>query len=363
MSRKLDELLNKYEWNALQRQQLIIADNKQLDLKYFHPKYDWEQLREIRQALEDGIDPQFLLDKHIDSNSMKRSREAIYEASGMFELNKQTAKKIKQRRVIILFIFILFVFLISVLLVLKKDFIISAFSQLDLTLIDSKYEIGVSKLSDFNYTDLIKSYSKNAVLKLPENEIKGIGEYNLKYGICNESKKKTKSIILIVKDDIKPILEIKNDIVNLPFKSQFNAKDYILKAEDNVDGNLIDKVKISSQVNTSQSQSYMVTYQLEDSSHNCVKKNMKVNVNTQSTGKTKNQNSINTQSQYKPSKKNPVIAQNKVFYFKDYGSSANTEKEALNYAKEMLNKHKANGYRCEPIKSNDLYIGFKVTFN
>ena len=89
MSKKLDELLKKYAWNTLQIQQLRIADQKKLDLSYFHPEYDWEQLREIRQCLEDGMDPTFILDKHINSDSMRKTRESIYKSSGLFEKHKE----------------------------------------------------------------------------------------------------------------------------------------------------------------------------------------------------------------------------------------------------------------------------------
>ena len=107
MSKKLDELLNQYSWNNLQIQQLRMADKKGLDLSYFDPRFDWEQLREIRQCLEDGLDPSFLLDRHINSDSMKRSREAIYEASGTFLKNKEIAKAHKRKRLIMTFTFLL----------------------------------------------------------------------------------------------------------------------------------------------------------------------------------------------------------------------------------------------------------------
>ena len=58
MSQKLDNILSTYSYDARQKNQLRLADEKGLDIDIIKdPKYDWEQMREIVLAMEFGLDP------------------------------------------------------------------------------------------------------------------------------------------------------------------------------------------------------------------------------------------------------------------------------------------------------------------
>ena len=371
MSRKLNELLDKYAWNSLQIQQLRLADKKNLDLSFFNPQYDWEQLREIRLALEDGLDPSFLLDKHINSDSMQKSRETIYKMSGQFDKNREIAKSKKLKRIIITVIFV-FIIMISIILgVWKKEYIFQMVSGLELELIDTHYKLKLSELNNFHFTDLIKNYSNDAELILPKHNIDTVGEYNLTYEIRNEMKSLKKTILVTVVDDIKPTLTLKKDAISLSYGMSFNARDYIKVAKDNVDGDMTSEVKISSDVNTTRPKTYTVIYTLSDHSNNTVKSKLLVTVNEKEKAiQSSNHNSTydnkksstNQSSSHKSSAIN-VTAENKTFLFTDYGEATKTEQAALSYAQNALNNHLANGYRCNPVKQNDIYIGYEVIFN
>lgn len=376
MSKKLDELLNKYAWNSLQIQQLRMADKKNLDLTYFHPQYDWEQLREIRLALEDGMDPSFLLDKHINSDSMRKNRETIYKMSGLFDKNIEMAKAKKLKRIIITTSFIIFIVILVVFGAWKKDYIIQMVSGMELELIDHTYEIGLSELDTFHFSDLIKNYSKDAELILPDTSLETIGEYNLTYEIKNQAKSLKKTIVVSVVDDIKPTLTLKKDNISLAYGSSFNAKNYIDKANDNIDGNLIDEVKVSSSIDTTKPKKFIVTYTLADHSDNTTTSELVVVVKEkeENTQTEKKQSSINSSSKNSESSNkkqsssnntttNKISAKNKTFLFMDYGDASKTEEVALSYAQNALNSKMANGYRCNPIKENGIYIGYEIVFN
>ena len=377
MSRNLDELLNKYAWNSLQIQQLRMADKKKLDLTYFHPQYDWEQLREIRLALEDGMDPSFLLDRHINSDSMQKTRETIYKMSGLFDKNIEMAKIKKLKRIALSTMLILFILTFIIVCTWKKDYILQMVSGLELELIDTSYEIGLSKMETFRYSDLIKNYSKDAELILPDTNLETVGEYNLTYVIKNEAKSLVKTIVLSVVDDIDPILTLKQNTVSITYGSSFNAKDYIASATDNIDGNLIDQVKITSAVDPTKPKKYTVTYSLTDSSHNNATTELTVivkekeentqteqkNNSTNSSSKSSNSESKNQSSSNDTATTNKVSAVNRTFLFVDYGDATKTEAAALSYAQNALSSKMANGYKCNPIKENGIYIGYEVIFN
>lgn len=376
MSRKLDELLNKYAWNSLQIQQLRLADKKKLDLTYFHPQYDWEQLREIRLALEDGLDPSFLLDRHINSDSMHKTRETIYKMSGLFDKNIEIAKIKKLKRMTITTLLLLFILTFIIVCTWKKDYILQMVSGLELELIDTNYEIGLSKIESFRFSDLIKKYSKDAELILPDTHLETVGEYNLTYVIKNQAKSLTKTIVVSVVDDINPTLTLKQNTVSITYGSSFSAKDYIEEATDNIDGNLINQVKITSAVDTTKPKKYTVTYSLTDSSHNntiseltVVVKEKEENTQTEQKNNSTNASKSNESSSKHQSSSNDTAATNKVsasnktFLFVDYGDATKTEEAALSYAKNALNSKMANGYKCNPIKENGIYIGYEVIFN
>ena len=309
-----------------------------------------------------------MLDRHINSDSMKRSREAIYEASGTFLKNKEIAKAHKRKRLIMTFTFLFISIVIAICIMWKYDYIMSMITGLELELVDNKTEIGISKLNDFKYTELIKNYSSSSEIILPEVKIETIGEYNLKYTVMNQSKKLSKSIVLIVYDDLPPSLILKQDSLSLDYGSTFNAHDYIKECIDNVDGDLTNKVEAEGTVRTSSPGDYKVVYHVKDSNNNETEKTMVVTVKQKEQVKespTQKNNSSSGSSDKKTSSssKRTVSAKNKTFYFEEYGTSDATQTAALNYGNSMLAAHKANGFSCIPVKSEGIYVGFQIIFD
>lgn len=370
----LEKLLKKYAWSPLQIQQLRLAKKHGITLEYFHPKYDWEQLKEIRLAIEDGLDPSFILDKHINSNSMKNTREQVYKISGLARINSEKLKKLKLKRFIILFSFFAVVISLCILLIWKKDYINSMIYDLRLVLVADKKTIGISKAENINYIDFIKDYSKDCELVLPNKKIDKVGEYKLKFTVKNQTKKLSRYIILIVTDDIPPVLDLKTNNLALEFNQPFDPKQNILSAIDNIDGDIINMVEIKNTVDIKKSGQYKVEYILVDSSGNKTVKDLIVTVNEEkktanstsdsSSKINSNSNPINNSSSNR-TKSNiiSVTAVNKVFLFSDYSDASTTQKAALEYGNAALSSGNANKFECNPIKENGLYIGYEIKFS
>ena len=198
MSKQLDELLDKYAWNSLQIQQLRIADKKHLDLSYFSTKYDWEQMREIRLCLEDGMDPSFICDPHISAKSMQKSREAISHMSGTFDEKIEKIKQQKQIRIILLVVCILIMLAGFIIAMWQKDYLLSMINPLELELVSESEIRGVSEVPEIHYIDFVKDYTDGSELILPDTVITGVGDYTLTYTVKSQTKETQRTMVLII---------------------------------------------------------------------------------------------------------------------------------------------------------------------
>lgn len=356
----LDKLIDKYAWNALQIQQLRLAKKHNVSLEYFTPQYDWEQLREIRLALEDGLDPSFLLDKHINSDSMKHTREKVYESSGLLH---EKAKYRKQRRIIFLGIFIGMIIFLSILGLWKKDYIISMIYDIELEMKTDRKTIGMSEVKDFHFIDLVDTYSRDCELTIPNDDISTPGEYNLKYTIKNKSKTLSKNVVLIVRDDIKPIIKLKQHTITVDYGKSVDLYSNILSCTDNIDGDIKDRVKIKDGLNTKKEGKYDVVYTILDSSSNKTVETVNVIVAKKKELKKNNSTSKERTSKNKTSTSSKVSAKNKKFLFETYGDASATMQVALNYGNGILDLGKAHKFECKPIMKDGIYIGYIVVFS
>ena len=369
---ELDRLLEKYAWSPLQIQQLRLAQKHGITLQYFHPQYDWEQLREIRLALEDGMDPSFLLDRHINSESMKNAREKVYETSGLYH---EKAKAKRQKRIIIA---ILSCFIFSSLLVValwQKDYILSMIYNIHLDLVSDRKTIGLSEIEDFHFIDLVKDYSKDCELVLPAQDISEPGEYNLRFTVKNQSKSISKSIVLLVEDDIKPVIELKKTKITLEYGQTYDFRSNIASASDNGKEMNIDDIEIKNPVDSKKQGKYEVSYEVEDDSGNKANEKAEVTVlakekedskspssSKKPTEEKKNSNSSSGRGESQTSSSKPR-AENKIFLFEQYGDANATQKAALAYGNNALSNGQANRFECNPIKENGLYVGYEVVFS
>lgn len=102
-----------------------------------------------------------------------------------------------------------------------------------------------------------------------EVNTKKAGEYELVYSIKNEKNKKQRSVSrkVTVLDNVAPAITLKGSAEYfVGLDSEYKDPGYI--SIDNVDGDITDKVKVDSDVNTKELGSYEVKYTIEDSSGN-----------------------------------------------------------------------------------------------
>ena len=80
LAKKLDELFETYAYDARQKTQLRLADEKGLDIsKMKDPRFNWEQMREISLAMEYGLNPDTLCDPEINAESMEKIRYSLMD--------------------------------------------------------------------------------------------------------------------------------------------------------------------------------------------------------------------------------------------------------------------------------------------
>ena len=88
MSKRLDELFETYAYDARQKTQLRLADEKGLDIsKMKDPRFNWEQMREISLAMEYGLNPDTLCDPEINAESMEKIRYSLMDQQSVFEVH------------------------------------------------------------------------------------------------------------------------------------------------------------------------------------------------------------------------------------------------------------------------------------
>ena len=78
-------------------------------------------------------------------------------------------------------------------------------------------------------------------------------------------------------DDIEPVLVLNKTNLTLEYGQNIDLKDYIEKAEDNIDGNLVEKVDYN-QIDTSKPGNHVVTYSVKDKAGNHVSAEMSINI-------------------------------------------------------------------------------------
>lgn len=376
MSNKLDKLMDEYAYNAQQKHQLRLADNDHLDLDYLkNPKYDWEQMREIRLCLAKGINPAQLCNPDIPSEAMEHIRKELFENNAVYDREHEEVEKKRLKRLIITFITLLIMTAVGTVAFWQKETIRLFFIKPKLELTFSEMKIGISKAPHINYMDYVKHYDKKYQLILPEDKLDKMKTYTVTYRINDGVNTEKKYLVIHVTDDIAPTLELTQNEVEIEHGSSFNAASYIKTAKDNVKGDhLFHLVQINNTVKNTTSGTYTVTYQLSDDTNNTTKKELHVKVLAKreekqiSSSAKSPATSRSSKPSYNLSPTKPhsikVTAASKTFMFSDTSNMNQTLAKAKNYAQSQLYSGKANSYNVEPIQNSEgIYIGYKVTFS
>lgn len=134
------------------------------------------------------------------------------------------------------------------------------------------------KYKEEGYVALLngKNYEKNVSIETNLDESK-IGTYKIKYKLSLVVFEKTIERIVKVVDTQKPILNITSDKdIYMSVGDKVPSVEY--NAVDNYDGDITNKVKIVSEVDTSKKGNYKIIYEVSDSSGNSAKDEVVVHV-------------------------------------------------------------------------------------
>lgn len=249
----------------------------QVDI-YAKSCFDPMQMEEIRFAFEDGLT--------LDDIDKFAKPEFGYEQMNHVRIKIRNEKKVdenKQADLTKKYLFNIFLFaviagLLIVIVVgsiLAKGELTLYFEQLELVLSDSEVEVEYN--SPFLAMNYVKEYTeKDGVeLILPEEiHTDVLGSQIVLYKVRNAKKVITRELIVNVVDRTAPILELSDSEVTLiKNKDQFSCRVYIAKAEDNVDKNIIEKVKCSDEIDLSKNEQE-IEYSVSDESGNEVSKKL-----------------------------------------------------------------------------------------
>lgn len=375
MSKKLDELFETYAYDARQRTQLRLADEKGLDIsKMKDPKFNWEQMREISLTMEYGLNPDTLCDPEINAESMEKIRYSLMDQQSIFEDAKEEIKKKRTKRISLIIFTMVCTFIVCVVYLMNKDTIDKYIEPVSLELTTDRVTVEYGE--DIHFMDYVKYYDKSQQLTIPLNQkLKKIKDYKFIYSVTNGVKTKEKTLLVSVVDTTNPIIELTQSEITINRGNAFAPKSFIKKAEDNYDQLSADNVVIKNTVDTNKDGDYEVEYQLEDHHGNVAVSNLKVQVRTvssneqktdiankeDSTGK-KNQEHINTSNKEETPK--TINVEPKIFYIKDYNYDLSScSQAASDYMNQILNSSNINinGY-IEPYQENGGIVGYTVLF-
>lgn len=375
MSKKLDQLFETYAYDARQKTQLRLADEKGLDIsKMKDPKFNWEQMREISLAMEYGLNPDTLCDPEIGAESMEKIRYSLMNQQSVFEDAKEEIKKKRTKRISLIIFTVIVGFIVSIIYLMNKDTIDKYIEPVPLELTTDRVTVEYGE--DIHFMDYVKYYDKSQQLTIPLNQkLNKIKDYKFVYSVTNGVKTREKALIVSVVDKTKPTIELTQSEITLDNGDQFNPKDYIKKVEDNYDQLSADNVVIKNSVDSNKDGDYEVEYQLKDQHGNVAVSILKVHVRTVASNEEKTtienkQDSTVKKSQKQNNTPNKVETpktlnvEPKIFYIKDYNYDLSScSQAASDYMNQVLYSSNINlsGY-IEPYQETEGIVGYKVIF-
>ena len=157
MSKKLDELFETYAYDARQKTQLRLADEKGLDIsKMKDPRFNWEQMREISLAMEYGLNPDTLCDPEINAESMEKIRYSLMDQQSVFEDAKEEVKKKRTKRISLIIFTIVCSSITCIVYLMNKDTVDKYIEPVPLELTTDRVTVEYGE--DIHFMDYVKYY-------------------------------------------------------------------------------------------------------------------------------------------------------------------------------------------------------------
>lgn len=269
-----------YKNLGMQTQQLLIIE-KALKAniphsflkKYFcDTRYSALQLEIILNAILNDLNVALLADIDIPHQKMEEIYLSLLEEKKLKEDEKMRQELIKNSKKGIKISYIIFIVLsiaFSLLLVIYVGLPLYKLYKQPLELVLKQDNIKIKYGAKIAPETLIKSYSKadNINLNIPYIDTTKLGNTSYKYTLTNGFKKINKQVMVMVYDDIKPVLKLDKNNLSISKKDvdNFKCETKVIMASDNVDGDISKNVKCK---NTVKDDKLLVDYEIIDSSKN-----------------------------------------------------------------------------------------------
>lgn len=181
----------------------------------------------------------------------------------MGENEKQVTKNNKKKIVII--IAVIFV-LILLAVIIKKVKQKQEYDSISITLKQESVEVNYGETIDTK--SMLVSYNGGELLVEDNIDFNKCGEYVVTYLVTSENGfKKSKEEKVSVVDKVKPTITLNKDSVNLKLNEKIDLLAGV-KAEDNYDKDITDKVTVIGEVDATKEGKYEIKYEVKDSSNN-----------------------------------------------------------------------------------------------
>lgn len=340
------------QWNLLKD-----AIDNDLDVdKIANEAFSPDQLQVLIKGLEYDVDISVINDADIPAEQMDMILEHIISEMGIYEEHYEKVRASWLKNITWTFFLLLGLAIVLIIFVLNKDTLLSYTDELELEVQDT---VTLEAGSIFYGADYIKDYTETAELSYPETiELPKPCVQLIEYEIANSVKRKTAKLKLIVVDSTAPNIHLSQDYVSISSPSDFSCRDYLKDAYDLVDGDL--SADVSCSVFDSEARQQEIIYSVSDSSGNKATASLNVGIETE---KPIAPPPVVTKPNVTSSDHVNVIANDKIYKFKEGDDFEKVHAQCQNDGQKALNGGQANSFSCKPIMNNEgIYTGYSLTF-
>ena len=242
--------LKEYEalgYNPQQLRQIEDALNNGLEIKkYIDPRMDWMQIEQVKLGLMEGLDVSIYADASIPASRMEHIRQKREIESGRTEVQEHVVKQHRLKSLLWRLAVLAGLLIVGVIGYYGKQYY-DLVNQ-DLFIKFTGDEVVIEYGQTFVPANYISEYTQaeGIELVLPESiKTDSIGNQTVIYQIKNAYKAETYELTVKTVDSLPPVITLNShDVTLTKGEDKFTAEAYIVSASDNVDGNITSKIAV-----------------------------------------------------------------------------------------------------------------------
>ena len=245
--------LREYEmqgFNPQQLRQIEDALNQGVDItEYVDPSFDWMQMEQVKLGLIEGLDVTIYADVKIPASRMEHIREKREIESGRTEIQEHAVKQNRLKS----WAWRLRVMAIILIIAVAGYYGYQYYSMMNQELFIEfmEPEVNIEYGQIFAPAKYIKAYTQdeNVELVLPESvKMDTLGEQTIIYQIKNPWKTKAFELIVNTVDTVPPVITLNAREATLTRgEDKFTPAAYIVSASDNVEGDLTSAIEVKAE--------------------------------------------------------------------------------------------------------------------